>query len=438
VADHAGFEAGGTETSSDHRSRVDTSRLLLWALLATLLVDSALAATIAVLNVGYGSGVGHILGTSMWIAVAVLNLVAVREVLHRRPGLVASVLLAQVSALVMAGYVLVQVVDSPKRDPWIRLVAFPVAAVAVAWIVYVILKAPNRSGATFSRGWKTVSAVFAVMSLISLWLTTSYLPSTQRPLVDLTTSLTPLPGATADSTVLKATITLHNRGLASAVVVGSLYRIHLSENQGPTALPLTDSFGIDRLGQEAATLEALPATTIRSDSFAAPAAPTSAPSDTAPAGTATSTTASAPANTPEADGKITETHQDAVLKAAFDFTAANEHAFIGYENVLKADEIAPMREFLLPGQTWSTESVVTVPTAQASTVRLTAQVALITDRYLGATRACYGGTVDHHGVTFQQEAHAVGVTYAPRADSPEQPTYSERLDFLCLETTLEP
>ena len=72
-------------------------------------------------------------------------------------------------------------------------------------------------------------------------------------------------------------------------------------------------------------------------------------------------------------------------------------------NLLKADEILPMHVFVLPGQAWSTEAVVTVPTAVAGTVKLTAQIALITDRYLGYTRACRGATTNQVSATIPDE-----------------------------------
>jgi hypothetical protein len=354
------------------------------ALLVTLAVDCGLAAAIAILNLGYGHGIAHLVGMVLWISVAAVNGVAVWNVVQRGESEDANVLLAQVMALVLAGYVFVAAYQSPERNPPAKWAALAVAVVAGLWIVILIVTQRETSARTFSRGWKVVSASFVLLSFFSLWLTTSYLPSTQRPLVDLATSLTTI-DHNAKTTVMKATITLHNRGTVSAVIVGSAYRVVAIPDQRLPATGSVSSFqttGIDH-------------------------------------------------------GSDDVTFQDDVLATAFDFTGPNVNAFSGKYDVIKADEIAPMREFLLPGQTWSTESVFEVPNDRASTLRLTAQIAFITDRYLGDTRACSGGSANQNDAGFEAHARRVRRTQVP-ADYPYGGIPGDNLDYMCVETALEP
>ena len=227
-----------------------------------------------------------------------------------------------------------------------------------------------------------VAAGFSLLGLFNIWLQTSYLPSKQRPMVDMTTSLT-REESTTTNTVLKADITLHNRGLANAVIVGSLYRITYDADYGLPATGPADG---------ASLFNGAPF-----DLAGSPAAAT--------------------------------TYQETQLAAAFNFTGANHDDFTGGNvRLLRADEIAPMREFLLPGQTWSTEAVVSVPTAYAATLRLTAQVALITDRYLGDTKACGNGTANQWSSGFLAQARQIHT----------KTTASRRVDSLCVETALSP
>jgi hypothetical protein len=252
------------------------------------------------------------------------------------------------------------------------------------------------------------------MSLFSLWLTTSYLPSTERPMVDLTTSLTKV-DQNAQSTAVKATITLHNRGLASAVIVGSAYRVVSSSEP---SLP-----------------------------FTGPASDASFVSNSDP-----------PIRNELDQGLATE----------FGFVAPPDESIYG-AGVLGSGEIAPMREFLLPGQTWSTEVVFNVPYAPYTTyptrVRLTAQIALLTDRYLGDTRACQNATTNQLGSNFLREARTVhratlrafgtpvpvspptslappttdsSLPFTGPSAKATAPARRETLDYLCVRTALQP
>jgi hypothetical protein len=377
-----------TDAEVGAEAGAEAGPLVTLALLTTLVVDGVLAAAIAIADFGYGQGLVHIVGIGLWGAVAVLNAVAAWNVTQHHVHGFASVLLAQVAALVLAGYVLLAGYQSPQRVVGVQVLALVVAVAAAGWVVYLVVKVPLSSSRTFSTGWKVVSASFALMSFFSLWLTTTYLPSTSRPLVDLTTALAKV-DSNADTTVLKATITLHNRGLASAVVVGSVYRVHYGQ---PAGLPFTGPVSIDSFGSTVSEIT---------------------------------------------------THQDDLLGRAFDFTAANTSDYTGKEYILKADEIMPMREFLLPGQTWSTEAVVTVPTNVEATVRLTAQIALITDRYLGDTRACQGATTNQLGADFGREAHTVHVVSLPdqSADGftdPSAEVTTREVDYMCVQTALLP
>ena len=390
MAHDAHLEDDLTEPAGPAAEMADTSRPVVIALLITLVVDVVLAAAMAVLSVGYGQGAAHLLAIGLWAAVALVNGAAAWTVAQSHGHRFAHVLLAQLMALALAGWVLWAAYQSPVRNPAVQWVALAVAGVAVGWIAFLLVKAPKSSALTFSRGWKVVSASFALLSLFSLWLTTTYLPSRERPMVDLSTSLTKLEQR-GHSTVLRATITLHNRGLASAVVVGSLYRVY-------------DQF------------ERLPATggITSFDEFV---------SNTSSLKSATS-------------------HIDDVLSGVFDLTAPNDHDFTGTTDLLKADEILPLREFLLPGQTWSTDVVVTVASRFPSTVRLTAQIALITDRYLGDTTACNGGTANQADADFARQAHRVYVNRLAAPYDPESGSAASSqtlpVDYLCVQTALLP
>ncbi len=398
------------------RVGTDLSWLVYVALLATLAVDAVLAAGVAVLDTQYGQGAGHLLGVGLWAATAVINAFAVWNVARKRRRWFANVLLAQVLALIMAVYVLWVDEQSPDPGSPARWVALVVALVAGAWIALLVLRAPGSSAHAFGTSWRVVAATFSLLGLFSIWLQTSYLPSQSRPLVDLTTSLTS-ETSTATTTVLKADITLHNRGLANAVIVGSVYRITYQP-----VLPFTGPSGVEEFGSGNADL-------LR---------PTHLTTDV-----------------------------DDPLAQAFDFTNPNTNAYPGSGGgiLLAADEIDSLRTFLLPGQTWSTEVVVKVPIDEPGTARLTAQIALLTSRYLGDTRACQGGTVNQHEPGFLAQAQKVHVlddlpleptttttsspstsvdpgepstTTTTTAPNPSAEPNFRRVDFMCVQTELTP
>ncbi len=107
-----------------------------------------------------------------------------------------------------------------------------------------------------------------------------------------------------------------------------------------------------------------------------------------------------------------------------------------------------------------------VPYSYPTTVRLTAQIALLTDRYLGDTRACHDATTNQLGSNFLREARTVhratlrafGTPVPvipstslppPTTDSPlpftgppsakaTAPAHRATLDYLCVRTALQP
>jgi len=358
----------------------DGNRVQCVAVLATLVAEGALAATIGVVNLRYGAGVAHLLETGMWFGVAALCGFAAFEVVDKgahgtrgHTGQFAAVLLAQVMALVLAAYVIISWLLASNHTSRVPVaVATPVAAVAAFWVVYLLARRPTDWKETVSTSTKVITAAVAFLGLFGFSLS-SYIPHAERPRVDLATSLAEEQGTAASKpgseVALKATITIHNRGDAAAVVIGSLYRIQ-SKPAGRQGVdfagdPTTGGYSFNRRS--------------------------------------------------EADYEVQMEDSNAGGGRWIDFGATNSSAELSTPDrvprptLLEADEIAPMEQRILPGQTWSTEVTVSVPAAEATTVRLTAEVQVIGEQYLGEARVCDSdnsqypqdlGSPDERDVTF--------------------------------------
>jgi hypothetical protein len=88
----------------------------------------------------------------------------------------------------------------------------------------VIVGLADRANVKWTKTGAIIIALFPLAALLQFWMQTYYIPETSRPLVDISTELSPQ-GRTGAIIHLNAKVTVHNRGAALVNVAGALMRV---------------------------------------------------------------------------------------------------------------------------------------------------------------------------------------------------------------------
>jgi hypothetical protein len=207
--------------------RPDDFPNVLWVgLLVTLAVDCVGGLALAVGELLMSPTVLSTLGAAILLAIGIANGWAFNSVRRASSTWPRDAIIAQVLMLFLAGYVIVTDVRSPIWNWYVMATAVLVLAAAFLWFVLLA----GRSTLEWTKGAVLVTALFPLAGFLQFWLQNYYMPSTTKPLVDVSTDLSPQ-GWTDSIIHLSAKVTLHNRGTTTVDVSNSVIRL--------TAYPFT-------------------------------------------------------------------------------------------------------------------------------------------------------------------------------------------------------
>ncbi|QZA08728.1 hypothetical protein K3U94_05425 [Mycolicibacter heraklionensis] len=154
-------------------------------------------------------------------AIGITCVLASVQIAKRSRGAALTAMLSQVFVAGLAVYV--WMVD--QRSPQSQLmgvtgVVLAIGGIALLWVFYL----GRYARGAFSRSAAVAVALFPLVGLAQFWMQTEYLPASARPLIDVSTELTPT-GSTGPIVHLLAKTTLHNRGSVQAEIHAGLMRV---------------------------------------------------------------------------------------------------------------------------------------------------------------------------------------------------------------------
>jgi hypothetical protein len=145
---------------------------------------------------------GH-LGAGILLAIGIANLWAFDSVRRGAATWAREAVIAQVLALILAGYVIFIDWRSPGISRPVMAVAGTVGVVALLWIIVLA----DRARVKWTKTAAIVAALFPLAALLQFWLQTYYIPQTSRPVVDISPELSEQ-GRTEQTIYLSAKVTL--------------------------------------------------------------------------------------------------------------------------------------------------------------------------------------------------------------------------------------
>jgi hypothetical protein len=193
----------------------------LWiCLLITLGTDCLAALALAAGQLLVGRTLFGTLAAAILLAIGITNGWAFNSVRRAASTSARDAVIAQVLMLFLAGYVIVSDVRSPIHNWYVMATTVLVLAAALVWLVILV----GRSRLEWTKTAVIATALFPLAGLLQFWLQNYYLPSTSKPLVDVSTDLSPQ-GWTGPIIHLSAKITVHNRGTTLVNVANSVVRV---------------------------------------------------------------------------------------------------------------------------------------------------------------------------------------------------------------------
>lgn len=211
-------EASGADHVADLGSVPKSLRILLAGWIGA---DAALIIGLAVRNATLTSTAWDLIGTALLSAIGITCALAFFQIAKGSRGAALTAMLSQVFVAGLAVYV--WMVD--QRSPESQLVGvtgigLAVGGIALLWVLYL----GRYARGAFSRGAAVAVALFPLIGLGQFWMQTEYLPGSARPLIDVSTELSPT-GSTGPIIHLSAKVTLHNRGSVQAEMHAGLMRV---------------------------------------------------------------------------------------------------------------------------------------------------------------------------------------------------------------------
>lgn len=214
-------EADDHEASGKDPDLAGAPRSLRILLAGWVGADAALILGLAVRNATLTSTAWDLIGTALLSAIGITCALALVQIAKRSRG---AALTAMVSQVFVAGLsVYVWMVD--QRSPESQLmgvtgIALAMGGIALLWVLYL----GRYARGAFSRGAAVAVALFPLVGLGQFWMQTEYLPTSARPLIDISTELSPT-GSTGPIIHLLARVILHNRGSVQAEIHAGLMRV---------------------------------------------------------------------------------------------------------------------------------------------------------------------------------------------------------------------
>jgi hypothetical protein len=218
------------------------SRRLVWCLRLTLLVDGVAAVGLALGELNIDAGLAGTVGAGILLVIGIANLWALRL---RRLSWPRDVTIAQAPVVVVSLYiVLVESRRTVTLSSPVVVIAALMGIVAVCWLIRL-----RKAGTLqWSKTAAIVVALCPLVGLVQFWLQTEYLPSTSKPLVDVTADLSPM-GRSGPIIRLSAKVTIHNRATVPVTIVGGLMWVTTYPAPAP-ATSRSTPFGVDLSGLE--------------------------------------------------------------------------------------------------------------------------------------------------------------------------------------------
>lgn len=183
--------------------------------------DAVLILGLAVRNATLTSTAWDLIGTALLSSIGITCALALVQIAKRSRGAALTAMVSQVFVAGLAIYV--WMVDQRSPDSQLMGVtgiALAVGGTALLWVLYL----GRYARGAFSRGAAVAVALFPLVGLGQFWMQTEYLPASARPLVDISTELSPT-GSTGPIIHLLAKATLHNRGSVQAEIHAALMRV---------------------------------------------------------------------------------------------------------------------------------------------------------------------------------------------------------------------
>ncbi len=198
----------------------DFSNILWICLLLTLGVDCLGALALAGGQFLMPPTFFGTLAAATLLAIGIVNGWAFNSVRRAASAWARDAFIAQVFVLILAGYVIVTDLQSPRINWYVMATAVSVFVAAFLWFVLLA----RWSRLEWTKGAIIVTALFPLAGLLQFWLQNYYVPSTSMPLVDISTDLSPQ-GWTGPIIHLSAKVTMHNRGTVGVNIANSLMRV---------------------------------------------------------------------------------------------------------------------------------------------------------------------------------------------------------------------
>jgi hypothetical protein len=198
----------------------DFSNILWICLLVTLGVDCLGALALAGGQFLMPPTLFGTLAAATLLAIGIANGWAFNSVRRAASTWARDAVIAQVLMLFLAAYVIATDVRSPRKNWYVMATAVLVLAVAFLWLVLLA----GRTKLEWTKTAVILTALFPLAGLLQFWLQNYYLPSTSKPLVDVSTDLSPQ-GWTGSIMHLSAKVTIHNRGTTMVNIANSVARV---------------------------------------------------------------------------------------------------------------------------------------------------------------------------------------------------------------------
>jgi hypothetical protein len=194
---------------------------------ATLVLDGLAVLKLAVVDLNYTTGIYDSIGDAILFAIAGANFLAIIFLLYRAPSWAASAFIAQTFVLGLVVYIMLINLKSPKPSPHIMWVAGVNGLLALIWLLALARRAMEPFK-RFTRFTKTAVIITALIPLfagsLQFYVQNYYIPLSSEPTVDVSAELSPQT-KTASVTHLSIKVTVHNRGSVRVGVAAALMRV---------------------------------------------------------------------------------------------------------------------------------------------------------------------------------------------------------------------